>query len=52
MLESWLSELIWRDFYFMIPDHFPHVVGRSFKLAYDAIQWRYGLRGLLLGLPA
>lgn len=38
--ESWLSELIWRDFYFMILDHFPHVVGRSFKPAYDAIQWR------------
>jgi deoxyribodipyrimidine photo-lyase len=35
----WLSELIWRDFYFMILDHFPHVVGQAFKPAYDAIQW-------------
>ena len=37
--ESWLSELIWRDFYFMILDHFPQVVGHAFKPAYDAIVW-------------
>lgn len=37
--ESWLSELIWRDFYFMILDHFPQVVGQAFKPAYDAIVW-------------
>ena len=36
---AWLSELIWRDFYFMILDHFPHVVGHAFKPEYDAIQW-------------
>ena len=35
----WLSELIWRDFYFMILDRFPHVVGHAFKHDYDAIQW-------------
>ena len=37
--DVWLSELIWRDFYFMILDHFPHVVGHAFKPDYDAIQW-------------
>ncbi|RIX47371.1 MAG: deoxyribodipyrimidine photo-lyase [Rhodocyclales bacterium GT-UBC] len=37
--ETWLSELIWRDFYFMILDHFPHVVGHAFKPEYDAITW-------------
>jgi len=37
--ESWLNELIWRDFYFMILDHFPQVVGQAFKPAYDAIAW-------------
>ena len=36
---TWLNELIWRDFYFMILDHFPHVVGSAFKPAYDAVQW-------------
>ena len=35
----WLNELIWRDFYFMILDHFPRVVGHSFKPEYDAIRW-------------
>jgi len=36
---TWLSELVWRDFYFMILHHHPHVVSRAFKPAYDAIQW-------------
>ena len=36
---TWLNELIWRDFYFMILDHFPHVVGSAFKPAYDAVRW-------------
>jgi len=29
--ETWLSELIWRDFYFMILHHHPRVVGHAFK---------------------
>lgn len=37
---TWLSELIWRDFYFQILYHYPHVTGASFKPAYDRIQWR------------
>ncbi len=37
--DSWLNELIWRDFYFMILDQFPHVVGQAFKPAYDRIHW-------------
>ena len=37
--DTWLSELIWRDFYFMILDHFPQVEGHAFKPEYDAIQW-------------
>ena len=40
--DDWLNELIWRDFYFMILDHFPHVVGQAFKPAYDAIVWASG----------
>lgn len=38
--ETFLNELIWREFYQMILWHFPHVVGRSFKPAYDEIHWR------------
>ena len=39
---TWLSELIWREFYFMILDHFPHVTERAFKAEYDAIKWEEG----------
>ena len=39
---TWLSELIWREFYFMILDHFPHVADRSFKPEYDVIAWERG----------
>ena len=36
-----LNELIWRDFYQMILWHFPRMAaGKSFKPAYDAIEWR------------
>ena len=40
--QTWLSELIWRDFYFMILHHHPRVVERAFKPDYDAIQWESG----------
>ena len=39
---TWLSELIWRDFYFMILHHHPHVAERAFKPEYDAIHWEHG----------
>ncbi|HEY0845978.1 MAG TPA: deoxyribodipyrimidine photo-lyase [Noviherbaspirillum sp.] len=39
---TWLSELIWREFYFMILHHHPHVVDRAFKPEYDKIQWETG----------
>ncbi len=39
---TWLSELIWRDFYFMILHHHPRVVSQAFKPAYDAIRWPGG----------
>lgn len=37
--ESWLNELIWRDFYHMILDAHPRVAKESFKPAYDKIKW-------------
>ncbi len=37
--ETYLNELIWREFYMMILWHFPHVVERSFKRAYDNLNW-------------
>lgn len=40
--QTWLSELVWRDFFFQILANFPHVVGHAFKPAYDAIAWEEG----------
>jgi len=42
----WLSELIWREFYFMILHHHPRVAeGASFHPAFDAIRWQGGETG-------
>lgn len=39
--ETFLNELIWRDFYHMILSNFPHVgKNESFKREYDKIVWR------------
>ncbi|MEO7308207.1 MAG: deoxyribodipyrimidine photo-lyase [Ferruginibacter sp.] len=39
--DTYLNELIWRDFYQMILWHFPDVgKGKAFKPAYDQIEWR------------
>ena len=33
----WLSELVWRDFYFMVLDHRPDVADHAFKRELDAL---------------
>jgi deoxyribodipyrimidine photo-lyase len=38
--DSWLNELIWRDFFMMILWHFPFVTHSAFKKEYDNIEWR------------
>ena len=38
--QTWLSELIWREFFMQILYHYPKVVRHSFKEKYDRIQWR------------
>ncbi len=53
--ESWLSELIWRDFYFMILHHHPRVVAHAFRPEFDGLHfdqdvdryaaWRQGKTG-------
>lgn len=37
--ETFLNELIWREFYQMILYHFPHVVNGAFRKEYDLIKW-------------
>jgi len=38
--ETFLNELIWRDFYAMILWHFPQVEHSAFKPLYEEIEWR------------
>jgi deoxyribodipyrimidine photo-lyase len=39
--ETYLNELIWRDFYSQILQHFPHIgAGNAFRPDYDRIEWR------------
>lgn len=37
---TFVNELIWRDFYMMILHHMPQVVSQSCKPEYDRIRWR------------
>jgi deoxyribodipyrimidine photo-lyase len=38
--ETFLSELIWREFFMQILYHFPRVVNNNFRSKYDGIEWR------------
>lgn len=38
--DTWLSELIWRDFFMQILWHYPQVETKSFRPEYDKIAWR------------
>ncbi|WP_188406261.1 cryptochrome/photolyase family protein [Psychroflexus salis] len=38
--ETFLNELIWREFYKAILHHFPETQNRAFKPIYDDIKWR------------
>ena len=38
--QSWINELIWREFYFSILYHYPEVLKTSFNPIYRQIQWQ------------
>ncbi|MBS7564296.1 deoxyribodipyrimidine photo-lyase [Mucilaginibacter sp. Bleaf8] len=38
--QTWLGELIWREFYMMIFDHFPDTEKHAYRAAFDRIEWR------------
>jgi deoxyribodipyrimidine photo-lyase len=42
--ETWLSELIWRDFYHQVLHHRPQVAGQAFRPEYERIVWEQGRR--------
>lgn len=37
--QTYLNELMWRDFYAQILYHFPRVVNNAFRADYEAIEW-------------
>ena len=37
--KTWLSELIWREFFMQILFHFPHAAKKSFREKYEKIKW-------------
>lgn len=38
--DTWMNEIIWRDFYISILYHYPHVLQMSFRPEYRQIQWK------------
>ncbi len=38
-VDTWINELIWREFYISILFHYPRVLKSSFRSEYDRIQW-------------
>ena len=38
--DTYLSELVWREFFMQILWHFPRVVNDNFRSKYDSIKWR------------
>lgn len=38
--QTFLNELIWRDFYAQILSNFPHVEKNAFRKEYESIEWR------------
>lgn len=38
-IDTWITELAWRDFYTQIMHHFPYVLRGAFKREFDAIEW-------------
>ncbi len=38
--DTWLSELVWREFFMQILYHFPHVTKGAFREKYDKMKWR------------
>ena len=38
--DTYLSELVWREFFMQILWHFPKVVHQNFRSKYDGIKWR------------
>lgn len=38
-ITTWINELLWREFYYNITYHFPHIIEFSFRKEFDKLQW-------------
>jgi deoxyribodipyrimidine photo-lyase len=38
-INTWINELLWREFYYNITFHFQNVIKNSFKEKFDAVKW-------------
>ncbi len=38
-VDTWINELIWREFYISVLFHHPHVLKSSFRSEYNRVQW-------------
>jgi deoxyribodipyrimidine photo-lyase len=44
--ETWIGELVWREFYTHILYHFPQVMNMCFRPEYDRVEWRHNVEDL------
>jgi len=40
-VDTWINELIWREFYYNITFHNPQITTKSFRPEYDNLEWSY-----------
>jgi deoxyribodipyrimidine photo-lyase len=40
-VDTWIGELVWRDFFQQVLANHPHVADGAFKRKYDRLQWSY-----------
>jgi len=40
-VQTWINELLWREFYYHITFHNPQLTYQSFKKEYDNLKWNY-----------
>ncbi len=40
-IQTWINELLWREFYYYITFHNPRIAFESFRKEYDDIKWDY-----------
>jgi len=40
-IQTWINELLWREFYYNITYHNPQIIYESFKPEYDKLKWNY-----------